>query len=216
LHGRRTRVPAWAFIAAPCRPSRALRIDFTEGWASPLLPTLCERLRAALSKLTGRPALPCRCCSRPQRAHAHSEPQAASELQAGQPRLWPGEGSNAGPDPYADEARHTAELVAARVPEIGRWWFAFQSQGASGGPWIGPSVEETLASIATEGVKALISSPSAFSATTLKYSTMWIFCFADKRPTWDSAGAPESLNASRTLARAVADLALRGFARLKG
>ena len=54
------------------------------------------------------------------------------------------------------------ELVAARVPEIPRWWFAFQSQGASGGPWIGPSVEETLDAIAAEGVKALVLQPIGF------------------------------------------------------
>ncbi len=68
---------------------------------------------------------------------AHSVPcrtvqtPAASE---GQPRLWPGSGA----DPYAEDAKRTAEMVAALVPEIPRWWFAFQSQGASGGPWIGP------------------------------------------------------------------------------
>ena len=75
---------------------------------------------------------------------AHSVPtrtvQPPGRRTRAQPRLWPGEGA----DPYAEEAKRTAELVAARVPEIPRWWFAFQSQGASGGPWIGPTVEETL------------------------------------------------------------------------
>ena len=48
------------------------------------------------------------------------------------------------------------------MPEIPRWWFAFQSQGASGGPWIGPSVEETLDSIAAEGVKTVMLQPIGF------------------------------------------------------
>src|SRR5437660_864956 len=61
-----------------------------------------------------------------------------------------------------EDARRTAELVAARVPEIPKWWFAFQSQGASGGPWIGPTVEETLDSIAVEGVKTLLLQPIGF------------------------------------------------------
>ena len=74
------------------------------------------------------------------------------------PRLWPGEGA----DTYAEEARRTAELVAERVPEIPKWWFAFQSQGASGGPWIGPTVEETLTVIAEEGVKTLLLQPIGF------------------------------------------------------
>ena len=92
---------------------------------------------------------------------AASEP--ASSEQVSEPAsharpVWPGQGA----DPYAEEARHTAELVAERVPEISRWWFAFQSQGASGGPWLGPSVEETLEQIAGEGVKAIVLQPIGF------------------------------------------------------
>lgn len=198
----------------------ALRIDFTEGWAQhPLLAdAFADRLRPALSKLTAETGAPV-----PVLFTAHSvptrtvQPQAASEAPAGQPRLWPGEGSNAGPDPYADEARHTAELVAARVPQISRWWFAFQSQGASGGPWIGPSVEETLASIAAEGVKALILQPIGFLCDHVEilYDVDILFR-GEAAKLGIRLERPESLNASLTLARAVADLALHGFARLKG
>jgi protoporphyrin/coproporphyrin ferrochelatase len=198
----------------------ALRIDFTEGWAQhPLLAdAFAERLRPALSKLTAETGAPV-----PVLFTAHSvptrtvQPQAASELQTGQPRLWPGEGTNAGPDPYADEARHTAELVAARVPEISRWWFAFQSQGASGGPWIGPSVEETLATIAAEGVKALILQPIGFLCDHVEVLYDVDILFRGQAAKLGiRLERPESLNASRTLARALADLALGGFARLKG
>ncbi|MGH9518328.1 MAG: ferrochelatase, partial [Terriglobales bacterium] len=123
-----------------------LRIDFTEGWARhPLLAeAFAERLRPALMRLmaeTGEPvpvlftahSVPCRTIQTP-------------EANEGQPRHWPGEGA----DPYAEEAKHTAELVAQRVPQISCWWFAFQSQGASGGPWIGPTVEATLDALAAE------------------------------------------------------------------
>ena len=116
-----------------------LRIDFTEGWAQHPLLGRCfcrafanRNYEAERGDGRARPGA----FHRSQRAYAHGEPPSAAEA-AGQPRLWPGEGA----DPYAEEARHTAELVAARVPEISQWWFAFQSQGASGGPWIGPSVE---------------------------------------------------------------------------
>ena len=136
-----------------------LRIDFTPGWAQhPLLAdAFAERLRPALAKLTKEVGGPV-----PVLFTAHSVPTRtveapAADAEAGK-RLWPGQGA----DPYAEEARHTAELVAARVPEIPRWWFAFQSQGASGGPWLGPSVEETLDQIAGEGVKALILQPIGF------------------------------------------------------
>ena len=36
-------------------------------------------------------------------------------------------------DPLRSQTRETAALVAARVPEIDEWSFAFQSQGMSGG-----------------------------------------------------------------------------------
>ncbi|HET6169771.1 MAG TPA: ferrochelatase, partial [Terracidiphilus sp.] len=136
----------------------ALRIDFTDGWAQhPLLAeAFAERLRVAMAKLTAEIGAPV-----PVLFTAHSVPSRTVQAPAageGQPRLWPGEGA----DPYADEAKHTAELVAARVSGIPRWWFAFQSQGASGGPWIGPTVEETLDAIAGSGAKTLILQPIGF------------------------------------------------------
>ena len=190
-----------------------LRIDFTEGWAQhPLLAeAFAERLRAAMQKLTTETSAPV-----PVLFTAHSVPcrtvqtQAASE---GQPRLWPGEGA----DPYAQEAKRTAELVAAQVPEIPQWWFAFQSQGASGGPWIGPTVEETLDAIAALGEKTLLLHPIGFLCDHVE-----ILYDVDIAFRQYAAGRgirlerPESLNASPTLARCVADLARTGLARLQG
>ena len=189
-----------------------LRIDFTPGWARhPLLAqAFAERLRPVLSKLSAEVGAPV-----PVLFTAHSVPtrtvEPAANADAG-PRLWPGSGV----DPYAEEARHTAELVAAQVPEIPRWWFAFQSQGASGGPWIGPAVESTLDSIAAEGVKALVLQPIGFLCDHVEilYDVDRLF-----REYAANLGArlerPESLNDSVTLARAVADLARQGLARLR-
>lgn len=192
--------------------SAGMRIDFTEGWAQhPLLAdAFAERLRPALAKLSDKAGAPV-----PVLFTAHSVPcrtiqtPAASE---GAPRLWPGQGA----DPYAQEAKHTAELVAARVPQIARWWFAFQSQGASGGPWIGPTVEETLDAAAAEGVKALVLQPIGFLCDHVEilYDVDILFRgYAEKLGM--RLERPESLNASPTLARAVADLARAGLARLK-
>ena len=189
----------------------ALRIDFTDGWAQhPLLAeAFAERLRAGRAKLTAETGAPV-----PVLFTAHSVPirtvqaPAASE---GQPRLWPGEGA----DPYAEEAKHTAELVSARVDGIPRWWFAFQSQGASGGPWIGPSVEKTLDAIAASGVKTLILQPVGFLCDHVEilYDVDILFRgYAEKLGM--RLERPESLNASKTLAKAVADLARQGLARL--
>src|SRR5689334_20095461 len=41
-------------------------------------------------------------------------------------------------DPYEAQARETAKLVAEKVRVV-EWQFAFQSQGMSGGPWLGPT-----------------------------------------------------------------------------
>jgi len=150
---------------------------------------------------------------------AHSVPTrtvqapAAGAESAG-PQLWPGP-ATAG-DPYAEDARRTVEMVAARVPEIPRWWFAFQSQGASGGPWIGPSVEETLDRIADEGVTALMLQPIGFLCDHVEILFDVDILFREyaikKRIRLER---PESLNASQTLAGAVADLARKGLERLK-
>jgi ferrochelatase len=189
-----------------------LRIDFTPGWAQhPLLAdAFAERLRPALAKLTKEVGGPV-----PVLFTAHSVPTRtveapAADADAGK-RMWPGQGV----DPYAEEARHTAELVAARVPEIPRWWFAFQSQGASGGPWLGPSVEETLDRIAAEGVKALILQPIGFLCDHVEilFDVDILFRgYAIKLGV--KLERPESLNASVTLAKAVADLARGGLERL--
>ncbi|MGA9584747.1 MAG: ferrochelatase, partial [Terracidiphilus sp.] len=120
-------------------------------------------------------------------------------------------------DPYAQEARRTAELVAERIPEIPKWWFAFQSQGASGGPWIGPTVEETLTAIAAEGVKTLLLQPIGFLCDHVEilYDVDIAFReYASKLGV--RLERPESLNASSTLARAIAGLAKRGLSRLQG
>lgn len=187
-----------------------LRVGFVESWAQhPLLAeAFAERLRPALARLsvaTGAPV--------PVLFTAHSVPCRTVQTQpsdAAGPRLWPGQGA----DPYAEDAKRTASLVAARVPEIPRWWFAFQSQGASGGPWIGPTVEETLSAIAAEGVKDLVLQPIGFLCDHVEilYDVDILF-----RQHADKLGIrlerPESLNDSVTLAKAVAELALREFNR---
>ena len=187
-----------------------LRIDFTRGWARhPLLAeAFAERLRAAQSKLAAETGAPV-----PVLFTAHSVPARTVEPQpeSGQPREWPA-GS---PDPYADEARHTAELVAERVPETPRWWFAFQSQGASGGPWIGPTVEETLDQIAAAGVKTLLLQPIGFLCDHVEILYDIDIAFREYGAKLGMRlERPESLNASPTLAKAVVDLSLRGLARL--
>jgi ferrochelatase len=195
----------------------ALRIDFTESWAHhPLLvQAFAERLRSKLAAISAQAGH-----SVPVLFTAHSVPLSTVQVPGGQPPaavegargMWPGEGA----DPYADEARATAALVAQSVPEIPRWWFAFQSQGASGGSWIGPTVEATLDSIAAAGMKKLILQPIGFLCDHVEILYDVDIAFRDYAGKLGIGLArPESLNDSPTLAKAVADLARQGLARLK-
>ncbi|HET7036129.1 MAG TPA: ferrochelatase [Thermomicrobiaceae bacterium] len=64
-------------------------------------------------------------------------------------------------DPYPEELRRSVEAVA-EVAHPARYGFAFQSQGASAEPWLGPSVEETLERLAAEGVRNVLMVPIGF------------------------------------------------------
>jgi ferrochelatase len=178
-----------------------LRIDFTESWAQHpyLIDAFAERLRPAWSKLSAEVGAPV-----PVLFTAHSVPTRTIQASEGQPA-----------DPYAEETRRTAELVAARMPEIPQWWFAFQSQGVSGGPWLGPTVEETLQSIAASGAKTVLLQPIGFLCDHVEilYDVDILFReFARKLNL--RLERTESLNASGLLAKAIADLARQGLARL--
>ena len=78
----------------------------------------------------------------------------------------PGTPMQDSPDPYPVEAKRTAAMVAERLEVVGLsekdWCFAFQSQGISGGPWIGPTVEETLKSLRAEGHEGVVMQPVGF------------------------------------------------------
>jgi protoporphyrin/coproporphyrin ferrochelatase len=189
----------------------ALRIDFTEGWAQhPLLAeAFAERLTLAWTKFSEEVGAPV-----PVLFTAHSVPCRTIQTPAateGQSHLWPGEDA----DPYAQDAKRTAALVAALVPQIPQWWFAFQSQGASGGPWIGPAVEATLDAIAAAGVKTVLLQPIGFLCDHVEILYDVDILFRDYAAKLGiRLERPESLNASVTLAKAVADLARKGLARL--
>jgi protoporphyrin/coproporphyrin ferrochelatase len=204
--------------AVEAEAGTALRIDFTEGWADhPLLAEgFADRLRPLLKEMSEEVGHPV-----PVLFTAHSvplrtvQPPTASEpghSGEAQPRLWPG----AGADPYAEDARRTAAGVAKRIENMPKWWFAFQSQGASGGPWIGPTVEETLDAIAGEGAKALILQPIGFLCDHVEILFDVDILFTEYAiKSGIHLRRPESLNTSPFLVRAVADLATKGLNRLR-
>jgi len=213
LAPQNSRTSVGLYRRAVLAEAAGMRVDFLEGWAGePLLAeAFAERLRVAHGRLSAEVG-----GAVPVIFTAHSvplrtvQPPAAPE---GGPRLWPG--SEATADPYAEEARLTARLVAERVPEVLDWRFAFQSQGASGGPWIGPSVEETLDGLAAEGVKAVVLQPVGFLCDHVEILYDIDIAFKGyAAKVGIRLERSESLNDSLLLTRALAKLAGEGLGRL--
>jgi protoporphyrin/coproporphyrin ferrochelatase len=66
-------------------------------------------------------------------------------------------------DPYEDQAKQTAQLVASAAGlDRSAWRFAFQSQGMSGGTWLGPTVEQTILQLKTAGHDGVFIQPIGF------------------------------------------------------
>lgn len=64
-------------------------------------------------------------------------------------------------DPYARQVEESAQGVAQRIPGLD-WTRCWQSAGASGGPWLGPPLEEIVAELAAAGWKNLLVCPVGF------------------------------------------------------
>jgi len=113
-------------------------------------------------------------------------------------------------DPYEEQARETAALVAREVPKltVDDWTFAFQSQGMSGGSWLGPTVEDTILRLKAKGHGGVFIQPIGFLCDHVEvlYDVDIMFReFAEKNGMrlWRA----ESLNDSPTLIAALADVA---------
>lgn len=138
-------------------------------------------------------------------------PERSYALPAGAPRT---------PDPYPVEAKQTAALVAERLADDGLtrrdWYFAFQSQGASGGPWIGPTVEDTLQALCKEGHRTVVLQPIGFLCDHVEILYDIDIAFQQlARKLGMNLLRPESLNDSPRLIEALAELASEGLGQLK-
>ena len=164
-------------------------VDFVESWHDhPLLiQAFAEKFRAGWD----------RACSEagakvPVIFTAHSVPQRTIE-----------DG-----DPYEAQAKETAALVARAVSlSSDDWTFAFQSQGMSGGAWIGPTVEETIVELKSKGQRGVFIQPVGFLCDHVEilYDIDIAFKeFAEKEGMrlWRA----ESLNESPLLAKALAEI----------
>ena len=70
-------------------------------------------------------------------------------------------------DPYVDELNATAEAVA-RLAELDDWSFSFQSESATGEPWLGPDILDHLDELAAKGVRDVVLCPVGFVADHLE------------------------------------------------
>jgi protoporphyrin/coproporphyrin ferrochelatase len=175
-------------MMAEMRPE--VQVQFIESWHDHpgLIQAFAERLEPAWRKACealGRPA--------PVIFTAHSVP--TRTIQAG--------------DPYEQQAKETARLVgekiAALTPELKH--FAFQSQGMSGGPWLGPTVESSILELKKQGHKGVVIAPIGFVCDHVEilYDIdigFRQFATDEGMKLW----RPESLNDSPTFIAALANL----------
>jgi ferrochelatase len=137
-----------ALAQAPVRPE----ISLVEHWHDhPLLiQAFAEKIRSGLDVVQhgaqqSRPATRDEGADPPVILTAHSVP----------------ESTISGGDPYEAQARETAALVAAAVG-LADWRMAFQSQGMTPGPWVGPTVESQIDELATQGHRRVFIAPVGF------------------------------------------------------
>jgi len=166
-----------------------LSFDFVESWHDEplLIQAFAEKLIAGRNKANAEAGAPL-----PVIFTAHSVPQRT---------IMDG-------DPYETQARHTGELVAAAASlDRAEWRFAFQSQGMSGGAWLGPTVEATILDLKRSGHRGVFVQPIGFLCDHVEilYDVDVIFkTFAEKEEM--RLRRAESLNDSPLLTSALAEI----------
>jgi ferrochelatase len=122
-------------------------------------------------------------------------------------------------DPYEKQAKETAQLVARTIagltPELRH--FAFQSQGMTGGPWLGPTVETVMLEQKRQGHKGVVIAPIGFVCDHVEVLydidiSFRQFAHEQQLKLW----RPESLNTSPTFIAALAKLASTRMALAQG
>ena len=164
LAPQNSRTSVGLYRRAVLAAATGLEVEFVAGWAEnpilaeafaekllPVWTRACAEVRRRVPVLFTAHSVPCRTIMTGEASVAGARPGT------------PEQGS---PDPYPVEAKRTAEMVAEHMAVAGfaegDWYFAFQSQGVSGGPWIGPTVEETLQAMRDEGHVGVVIQPVGF------------------------------------------------------
>jgi ferrochelatase len=190
LAPQNSRTSVGLYRSALTKNGMPFAFDFVESWHDhPLLiKAFAERLQAGWQRACGETGN-----KLPIIFTAHSVPQRTIA-----------EG-----DPYEQQAKETATLVAREAALNSEdWAFAFQSQGMSGGAWLGPTVEDTILALKVKGHHAVFIQPIGFlcdHVEVLYDIDIGFKQFAEKAGMrlWRA----ESLNDSPLLVRALADVA---------
>jgi len=121
-------------------------------------------------------------------------------------------------DPYDSQTRHTAELVAREAGLVEKdWTFAFQSQGMSGGPWLGPTVEDTILALKDQEHAGVFIQPIGFVCDHVEVLYDIDIAFKQFAEQHDmKLWRAESLNDSPIFIKATADLARTRLAQRMG
>jgi len=204
-----------------------IAVTFVEEWPEEpaLIAAFAQRLTDVYSTLNlGAPCLASETWAIEPRNHssaalpvlftAHSVP--CRTIMTGEASIAgarPGTPMQATPDPYPVEAKRTAELVFAsasrQLSDLKTWFFAFQSQGVAGGPWIGPTVEDTLKAIRDEGHTGVILQPIGFLCDHVEILYDIDIAFTETaRALGLRLYRPESLNDSPLLTEALVNVVL--------
>ncbi len=164
LAPQNSRTSVGLYRSATQKAAAGMQMEFVAGWAEhPLLAqAFADRLWPVWAQSRAETGTRV-----PVLFTAHSVPcRTIMTGEASVAGARPGTPVQATPDPYPVEAKRTAQMVADRMRAVGMteadWVFAFQSQGISGGPWIGPTVEDTLKALKAEGHVGVVMQPVGF------------------------------------------------------
>lgn len=144
LAPQNSRTSVGLYRASLAQESHTFTVDFVESWHDhPLLiKAFAEKLRSGWGRACEEAG-----ARVPIIFTAHSVPQRTIA-----------EG-----DPYEAQSKETAMLVAREVGLAKEdWRFAFQSQGMSGGAWLGPTVEDTMTGLKANGHRGVFLQPIGF------------------------------------------------------
>jgi len=206
LAPQNSRTSVGLYRRAVLAAAAGMEVEFVAGWAEhpllakafaerlrPVWQQACEEAGRRVPVLFTAHSVPCRTITT-----AESSATTASAQLA--------------PDTYPVEAKRTADLVAEEMAGVGfgesDWYFAFQSQGISGGPWIGPTVEDTLKAVKEGGAVGVVMQPVGFLCDHVEILYDIDIAFKETaRKLGLKLWRAESLNDSALLIKALAEIA---------